>query len=232
MPKLTFIGHAAFLLEDDQGNAVAIDPFVEHNPATTLTAREIKAGTILLTHAHNDHVGDTVEIAQNNDAKVICVVELGDWLEGKGVRDVVGANHGGTVAFPGGTVKFVPAWHSSSFTLEDGSAAALGAPAGLVVRFGGTTYYFAGDTALFGDMRLIGEEGIDVAILPIGDHFTMGPADAARAAELVGAGTVIPCHYNTFPPIRQDPEAFRAAVAQRAPGTAVVVLAPGETYGG
>ena len=229
MPKLTFIGHAAFLLEDEQGNAVAIDPFVEHNPATTLTARDVKAGTILLTHAHNDHVGDTVEIAQNNDAKVICVVELGDWLEGKGVRDVVGANHGGTVEFPGGTVKFVPAWHSSSFTLEDGSAVAPGVPAGLVVRFGGTTYYFAGDTALFGDMRLVGEEGIDVAILPIGDHFTMGPADAARAAELVGAGTVIPCHYNTFPPIRQDPEAFRAAVAKRAPGSAVVVLAPGET---
>jgi L-ascorbate metabolism protein UlaG (beta-lactamase superfamily) len=232
MPKLTFIGHAAFLLEDEAGNTVAIDPFVEHNPATRLTARDITASTILLTHAHNDHVGDTVEIAHNNDAKVICVVELGDWLEGKGVRDVVGVNHGGTVAFPGGTVKFVPAWHSSSFTLEDGSVVAPGVPAGLVVRFGGRTYYFAGDTALFSDMRLIGDEGIDVAILPIGDHFTMGPADAARAAEFVGAKTVIPCHYNTFPPIRQDPEEFRAAVAKRASGTEVVVLASGETYEG
>ncbi len=229
MPKLTFIGHAAFLLEDEDGNTVAIDPFVEDNPATTLTAREVKAGTILLTHAHNDHVGDTVEIAHNNDAKVITIVELGDWLETKGVRDVVGANHGGTVAFPGGTVKFVPAWHSSSFTTEDG-AVAPGVPAGLVVRFGGRTFYFAGDTALFGDMRLIGEEGIDVAILPIGDHFTMGSDDAARAAEFVAARTVIPCHYNTFPPIRQDPEDFRAAVAKRAPGTTVVVLAPGESF--
>jgi L-ascorbate metabolism protein UlaG (beta-lactamase superfamily) len=231
MPKLTFIGHSAFLLEDGAGNTVAIDPFVEHNPATKLMARDVKANTILLTHAHNDHVGDTVEIAKNNDAKVICVVELGDWLETQGVRDVVGVNHGGTVGFAGGTVKIVPAWHSSSFTTENG-VVAPGVPAGLVVRFGGRTFYFAGDTALFGDMRLIGDEGIDVAILPIGDHFTMGPADAARAAEFVGAKTVIPCHFNTFPPIRQDPEQFRAAVAKRAPGTEVVVLAPGETYEG
>jgi L-ascorbate metabolism protein UlaG (beta-lactamase superfamily) len=231
MAKLTFIGHAAFLLEDGAGNTLVIDPFVEHNPATMLTAREIKAQTILLTHAHNDHVGDTVEIAKNNDAKVICVVELGDWLEEQGVRDVVSVNHGGTAAFAGGTAKLVPAWHSSSFTTENG-VVAHGVPAGLVVRFGGKTFYFAGDTALFGDMRLIGEEGIDVAILPIGDHYTMGPADAARAAEFVGAKTVIPCHFNTFPPIRQDPEDFRAAVAKRAPGTEVVVLAPGETYEG
>jgi L-ascorbate metabolism protein UlaG (beta-lactamase superfamily) len=193
MPKLTFIGHAAFLLEDGAGNTVAIDPLVEHNPATRLTARDITANTILLTHAHNDHVGDTVEIAKNNDAKVICVVELGDWLEEQGVRDVVGVNHGGTVGFAGGTVKIVPAWHSSSFTTENG-VVAPGVPAGLVVRFGGRTFYFAG--------------------------------------EVVGAKTVIPCHYNTFPPIRQDPEQFRAAVAKRAPGTEVVVLAPGETYEG
>ena len=228
MPKLTFIGHAAFLLEDDQGNAVAIDPFVEDNPVTTLTARDIAASTILLTHAHNDHVGDTVRIAENNDAKVICVVELGDWLETQGVRDVVGVNHGGTAAFPGGTVKLVPAWHSSTYTTEDG-VVAPGVPAGLVVRFGGRTFYFAGDTALFGDMRLIGEEGIDVAILPIGDHFTMGPDDAARAAEFVGAKTVIPCHYNTFPPIRQDPETFRANVAARLPAAEVLILTPGES---
>ena len=228
MPKLTFIGHAAFLLEDDQGNVVAIDPFVEHNPATKLTARDIAASTILLTHAHNDHVGDTVRIAENNDARVICVVELGDWLETQGVRDVVGVNHGGTAAFPGGTVKLVPAWHSSTYTTEDG-VVAPGVPAGLVVRFGGHAFYFAGDTALFGDMRLIGEEGIDVAILPIGDHFTMGPDDAARAAEFVGARTVIPCHYNTFPPIRQDPEAFRAKVAARLPDAEVVILAPGDS---
>lgn len=229
MPKLTFIGHAAFLLEDTAGNVVAIDPFIEGNPATSMRAKDVKANTILITHAHNDHVGDTVDLAKWNDAKVITVVELGNWLESQGVRDVVGANHGGTVAFNGGMAKFVPAWHSSSFNTGEG-AVAPGVPAGLVVRFDGRTFYFAGDTALFGDMRLIGEEKIDVAILPIGDHFTMGPDDAARAAALIDARTVIPCHYNTFPPIRQDPEDFRAKVAARAPGSEVVILNPGDTF--
>ncbi len=229
MPKLTFIGHAAFLLEDDDGNVVAIDPFIKDNPVTDLDVKNVKPGTILLTHAHNDHVGDTIELAQNNDAKVICIVELGDWLEMQGVRDVVGSNHGATITFPGGTVKFTPAWHSSSY-MDGEKQVAIGIPAGLIVRFGGRTFYFAGDTGLFGDMRLIGEEGIDVAILPIGDHFTMGPDDAARAAEFVGATTVIPCHYNTFPPIRQDPEAFRQKVAARVPEAKVVILAPGESF--
>jgi L-ascorbate metabolism protein UlaG (beta-lactamase superfamily) len=229
MPKLTFIGHATFLLEDDEGNIVAIDPFIEGNPATQSRAKDFRPNTILLTHAHNDHVGDTVEMAQNTDAKVICIVELGDWLEMQGVRDVVGLNHGGTAAFNGGTAKIVPAWHSSAYW-DGEKLVGHGVPAGLVVRFGGKTFYFAGDTALFGDMRLIGDEGIDVAILPIGDHFTMGPDDAARAAEFVAAKTVIPCHYNTFPPIKQDPEAFRAKVAERAPDTKVVILSPGESY--
>ncbi len=229
MPKLTFIGHAAFLLEDDEGNVVAIDPFIKDNPVTDLEIKDLKPTTILLTHAHNDHVGDTIELAQNNDAKVICIVELGDWLETQGVRDVVGSNHGATIAFPGGTAKFTPAWHSSSYW-DGEKQVANGIPAGLIVRFGGRVLYFAGDTGLFGDMRLIGEEGIDVAILPIGDHFTMGPDDAARAAEFVAARTVIPCHYNTFPPIRQDPEAFRAKVAARAPEAEVVILNPGESF--
>lgn len=229
MPKLTFIGHAAFLLEDDDGNVVAIDPFISGNPATEMEAKDIHPATILLTHAHNDHVGDAVDLAKWNDAKVICTAELGYWFESKDVRDVVPANHGGTVAFKGGTVKFFPAWHTSSYADGD-KQVAHGVPAGLVVRFGGSTFYFAGDTALFSDMRLIGDEGIDVAILPIGDHFTMGPADAARAAEFVGAKTIIPCHFNTFPPIRQDPEAFRAKVAERAPEATVVVLSPGDAF--
>jgi L-ascorbate metabolism protein UlaG (beta-lactamase superfamily) len=229
MSKLTFIGHAAFLLEDDAGNVVVIDPFIKDNPATDVDVKDLKPNTILLTHAHNDHVGDTVELARNTDAKVICVVELGDWLEMQGVRDVVTINHGGTAAFSGGTVKLVPAWHSSAYWDGD-KLVGHGVPAGLVVRFGGQTFYFAGDTALFGDMCLIGEEGIDVAVLPIGDHFTMGPDDAARAAKFVAAKTVIPCHYNTFPPIRQDPEMFKAKVAERAPGTNVVILAPGESF--
>jgi L-ascorbate metabolism protein UlaG (beta-lactamase superfamily) len=229
VPKLTFLGHAAFLLEDGEGNNVAIDPFIKDNPVATVDVRALHPNTILLTHAHNDHVGDTVELAENNDAKVICIVELGDWLESQRVRDVMGGNHGGTIAFAGGTVKFTPAWHTSSY-FDGQRRVAHGIPAGLIVRFGGRTFYFAGDTALFGDMRLIGEEGIDVAILPIGDHFTMGPDDAARAAEFVGAKTVIPCHYNTFPPIRQDPVAFREKVAARAPDMNVVILAVNESF--
>lgn len=229
MPKLTFIGHSAFLLEDEEGNTVLIDPFITGNPAATIKAGEVKPTTILVTHGHNDHVGDTVELAAAHGAQVITLVEVGEWLESQGVVDVVGLNHGGTYAFAGGTVKVVPAWHSSSFW-DGEKRVGIGVPAGFVVRFGGTTWYFAGDTALFGDMRLIGDEGIDVAILPIGDHFTMGPADAARAAEFVGAKTVIPCHYNTFPPIRQDPEAFREEVARRAPRATVVILAPGESF--
>ena len=142
---------------------------------------------------------------------------------------MVGSNHGGTIAFAGGSVKFTPAWHSSSY-MDGEKQVAIGVPAGLIVRFDGRVFYFAGDTGLFGDMRLIGEEGIDVAILPIGDHFTMGPDDAARAAEFVAAKTVIPCHYNTFPPIRQDPEAFRAKLAARLPDAKVVILAPGESF--
>ena len=229
MPKLTLIGHSAFILDDGAGNAVAIDPFISGNPVTELDPKTVKVNTILLTHAHNDHVGDTVDLAKWNDARVITLVELAEWLETQGVRDAVGVNHGGTASFPGGTAKFVPAWHSSSFW-DGEKRVAIGVPAGIVVRFGGATIYFAGDTALFGDMRLVGDEGIDIAVLPIGDHFTMGPADAARAAEFVGAKIVIPCHYNTFPPIRQDPEQFKTLVAERAPQSSVVILAPGDTH--
>lgn len=227
--KLTFIGHAAFLLEDGEGNVVVIDPFITGNPAATISAESVKPTTILLTHAHNDHVGDAVGLAMTHGAEVIGQVELLEWVEEQGVKDAVGINFGGTYAFPGGTAKLVPAWHTSSYRDGD-TRVAHGVPAGFVVRFGGQTIYFAGDTSLFGDMRLIGDEGIDIAVLPVGDHFTMGPADAARAAEFVRAKTVIPCHYNTFPPIRQDAEAFRALVTERAPEASVVVLEPGETY--
>ena len=136
MPKLTWIGHSAFLLEDDEGHVVAIDPFIEDNPVTSVDPKSLKPSTILLTHAHNDHVGDTVDLAEWNDARVICTVELGNWLESQGVRDVVSGNHGGTIAFTGGTVKFTPAWHSSSYW-DGQNQVANGIPAGLIVRFGG-----------------------------------------------------------------------------------------------
>lgn len=218
---LTWYGHSAFKLEAE-GRAVLIDPFISGNPVATVNAEDVNAGTILLTHAHNDHVGDTVEIAKRNDAHVIATAELAAWIGSQGVINAVGANHGGTVAFDGGSTKFVPAWHTSSYATDDG-VVAPGVPAGHVVRFGGKTTYFAGDTALFLDMQLIGEEELDIAVIPIGDHFTMGPKDAARAAGLLKAGTVIPCHYDTFPPIRQDPARFKSAVESTTASTVLIV---------
>ena len=227
MPTLTYLGHAAFLLEGD-GTSVAIDPFLSGNPNASHRSDQIAPNTILLTHAHNDHLGDTVAIAKRTGATVIATFELGEWLQEQGVERAIDANHGGTVAFEGGTVKLTPAWHTSSYK-DNGAVVAPGVPAGLVVRFGGKTVYFAGDTCLFGDMRLIGEEGLDLAVLPIGDRYTMGPADAARAVEFLNVGAVIPCHYNTFPSIRQDPHAFRRLVEERTTSRCVV-LDPGQSH--
>ncbi len=224
--KLTYIGHSAFALDDgDPAQQVLIDPFITGNPAATAKADDLTPATILLTHAHDDHVGDTVEIGRRTGAKVIATFEIGTWLEGQGLN-AHPANHGGTVAFPGGTVKLTPAWHTSSYGPD---FAVPGVPAGLIVRYGGKTMYFAGDTCLFGDMRLIGEAGLDLAVLPIGDNFTMGIDDAARAVDFLGSPkTVIPCHYNTFPPIEQDAGAFKAKV-ESTTTSRVRILAPGDS---
>jgi L-ascorbate metabolism protein UlaG (beta-lactamase superfamily) len=210
---------------DDGANVVLIDPYISGNPVAKHKAADLSPRTILLTHAHNDHVGDTISIAKRTGATVITIVELAEWLQGQGVSSTIGANFGGTVTFDGGSVKFTPAWHTSSYN-HDGQRVAIGIPAGLVVRFSGQTIYFAGDTALFGDMKLIGDEGLDVAVLPIGDHFTMGPADAVRAAEFLNAPTVIPCHYDTFEPIQQDDKEFKRQVEART-SSKVVLLDPG-----
>ncbi len=221
---LTWYGHSAFRLESGD-DAVLIDPFITGNPSATVDAETVNAQTIILTHAHNDHVGDTVEIAKRNHAAVIATAELAGWLKAQGVERAIGANHGGTVQVQGGSTKFVPAWHTSSYSTDDGTVAP-GVPAGHVVRFGGKTVYFAGDTCLFLDMQLIAEEGLDVAVLPIGDHFTMGVKDAACAAGILKAATVIPCHYNTFPPIVQDPAAFKTAVESTG-DSRVAIIEPG-----
>jgi L-ascorbate metabolism protein UlaG (beta-lactamase superfamily) len=226
MAKLQFIGHSAFALEDN-GNQVLVDPFISGNPLVTVSPDDFNPTTILLTHAHNDHVGDTVEIALRSGANVIAIVEISDYAETRRCQ-TVGANLGGTVQFEGGSVKFVPAWHTSTYTTEDGLQAPS-TPAGLVVRFGGKTIYFAGDTCLFSDMQLIGEEGLDIAIIPIGDHFTMGPKDAVRAVKFLNPKVVIPCHYNTFPPIEQDPQEFKRMVESET-SARCVVLEPGQTY--
>jgi L-ascorbate metabolism protein UlaG (beta-lactamase superfamily) len=224
--KITYIGHSAFALEAD-GTQVLIDPFITGNPVATIEPSTFSPQTIILTHAHNDHVGDSVDIAKRSNAKVIATFELATWIESQGVPGATGANHGGTIQFEGGSTKLVPAWHTSSYETENGFVAP-GVPAGHIVRFGGKTLYFAGDTCLFGDMALIGEAGIDVAILPIGDHFTMGPDDAIRAIQFVNPAFVIPCHYNTFPPIRQDGMAFKKRVETDTTAQCLL-LNPGET---
>jgi len=226
MANLTYLGHSAFHLESGT-ISVLIDPFLTGNPMATAKADDFSPQTILLTHAHNDHVGDSVEIAKRSGAKVICNVELATYLGTKGI-DTIGGNHGGTIAFEGGSAKFVPAWHTSSYS--DGKRViVVGVPSGFIVRFGGATMYFAGDTCLFGDMQLIGEEGIDIAVLPIGDHFTMGPTDAVRAVKFIEPALVIPCHYDTFPPIKQDAEKFKQQV-ETSTKARCRLLKPGEGH--
>lgn len=224
--KITWFGHSAFRL-DFADKVVLIDPFLTGNPAATATPDQFSPKAILLTHAHSDHVGDTIAIAKRAGSRVIATFELGEWIGEQGVKDAIGANHGGTVAFDGGTVKLVPAWHTSSY-VHNGQVVAPGIPAGLIVRMDGRTIYFAGDTALFLDMQLIGEAGLDVAVLPIGDHFTMGPDDALRAVELLHPKQVVPCHYNTFPPIQQDANAFKRQVESKT-GAKCAVLEPGQS---
>jgi L-ascorbate metabolism protein UlaG (beta-lactamase superfamily) len=224
--SLQYIGHSAFNLTDGT-NTVLVDPFITGNPVATVRAADFNPNTILLTHAHNDHMGDTIPIAKRAGSHVIALFEIANWLSASGVEQTTGGNMGGTSAFAGGTVKFTPAWHTSSYQDELG-VHAITPPAGLVVRFGGKTIYFAGDTCLFSDMKLIGEEGIDVAVIPIGDAFTMGPTDAARAVEFLLPKVVIPCHFNTFPLIAQDAELFKREVEERT-GSRVEPLKPGAT---
>jgi L-ascorbate metabolism protein UlaG (beta-lactamase superfamily) len=221
--SLRYIGHSAFTLESD-GRVIAIDPFITGNPAATISAEDIKPDTILVTHAHDDHVGDTVKLADMTGAKVLAQVELGGFLTSRGC-DVTAPNYGGTAQFNGGTVKLVPAWHTSAHS----QGGPLGQPTGMVVRYSGKTIYFAGDTCLFLDMQLIGDEGIDVAILPIGDFYTMGPDDAVRAVKFLRPKVVIPCHYNTFPAIAQDAEEFKKKVEEQT-NAKCVIMKPGDTW--
>ncbi|WP_033541912.1 metal-dependent hydrolase [Planococcus sp. CAU13] len=223
--KVSYHGHSVVKILAG-GKTILIDPFINGNSLTDLKVDRVKPDVILLTHAHNDHVGDTVELAQENDAQVVAPVELANYLGTLGL-DVVGMNLGGSKSFDFGTVKYTKAFHSSSYTTDDGDVIYGGMPAGILFTSEGKTVYHAGDTELFGDMELIGKRhSIDVAFLPIGDFFTMGPEDAAYAAELLKAKTVVPIHYNTFPPIKQDPEKFKEMVT----GSDVKILKAGEQF--
>ncbi len=227
--QLTFLGQSGFALEAN-GRTVLIDPWVTGNPVATAKADDLRADTILLSHAHNDHgIDDAREIAMRTGATIISTFELGEWLGAQGVKTIP-SNHGGTVAFDGGSVKLTPAWHTSSYQTGPDTFVAAGVPAGLIVRFGGMTIYHTGDTALFRDMELIGEAGIDLMCVCIGDHFTMGPDDAIRAVRFVQPKAVIPMHYNTFPPIVQDGEAFKQQVEAAISGVICYPLKPGQQH--
>ena len=224
MAKLTFIGHAAVEIESE-GYSVLIDPFISQNPVAKQRPEDFRPHAILLTHGHFDHVGDAVEIARRANCPIVATFELASYCQSKGAPEVVGMNTGGKKAFDFGTVQFVQAFHSSSLEGQYmGQACGI-----LFITKDGKTVYHAGDTALFGDMELIGKKGIDLALLPIGSHFTMDPEDAAVAAELLRPKEVIPIHYNTFDLIQQDPQKFKEQVEGRT-SARVIVLKPGESH--
>lgn len=228
--RVRWLGHSALLLDCD-GKTVLIDPFLTGNPKAAAKADEVSADLILISHGHGDHVGDSVAIAKRTGATVASNYEISLWLErpeqGLPASKVQGLQHGGSFLFDGSVrVKLTLAFHGS--VLPDGSNG--GNPCGFIVTSpSGTRIYDAADTALFGDMALIGEEGIDLAILPIGDYYTMGPDDALRAVKLIKPRFVLPIHYNTFPPIAQDSNAWAARVRNET-SAQPVVLEPGEWF--
>lgn len=221
--KVSYHGHSIVKIKTN-GKEIIVDPFINGNPLTDLKVENEAPDVIILTHGHGDHLGDTVELAKKKDALVIAINELAVYLGWQGLK-THGMNIGGSYTFDFGTVKLTQAFHSNSVETEDQNIVYFGMPAGVLLTIEGKTLYHAGDTALFSDMKLIGERHpIDVAFLPIGDNYTMGPEDAQYAAKLLNAKTVVPIHYNTFPVIEQDPYQF---VQMLEPGVGKV-LKPGE----
>jgi len=221
MLHITYFGHSGFLISSGS-HAVAIDPFLTGNPVAKHKAADVKCDAICLTHGHMDHFGDTVSIADRNSAAVYAAFELGNVCEAKGVKHVEHMNPGGRVAAPFGWVALTHAFHSSS---DDENGTYTGMPCGVMLNIGGVTIYHCGDTGIFSDMKLFGElYKPDIAMIPIGDRFTMGPEHASMATEFIRPKVAIPIHYNTWPPIQQDPTKFKPK------GVEVKILNPGESF--
>lgn len=224
--KITWLSHSCFTIVAD-GHRLLVDPFLDGNDKAPLKAAAVEADFILVTHGHADHIADAAPIAKRTGATVLANFEVTSWLQKQGVAGdkLVGMNPGGGVEQPFGRAKFTIAHHSSS--MPDGSYG--GVPGGWLLDLHGTRLYLAGDTALFLDMKLIGLGGVDLAVLPIGDRFTMGPEDSIEAVKLLNPRRVLPCHYNTWPLIAQDAEAWAADV-RRQTAAEPIVLKPGESY--
>ncbi|MCB9850072.1 MAG: metal-dependent hydrolase [Phycisphaerales bacterium] len=216
---ITYLGHSGFLLTDGS-HTLAIDPFLTGNPKATMQHNQVKCDYIALTHGHADHFGDTVDIARANKATVIAAFEITEYLGEQGVKNVEPGNTGGKIKTAFGWVAFTQAFHSSSY-----QGRYMGMPCGIVAHLGGKTFYHCGDTGLFSDMQLLGEiYKPDVAAIPIGDRFTMGPELATKAAEFIDPRTAIPIHYNTWPPIEVNVSKFAPS------GVKVNAMKPGETW--
>jgi len=221
---IRFLGHSCFEITEGS-TRILIDPFLSQNPVAAAQPDELDPTHLFLTHGHFDHIGDTVEIAKRTGAHCVAIKELADELGGDGIENVADPSYGGTVEFEGGWVRIVPAWHTA--VTPKGTPHM---PAGLVIKLGEKIVYHLGDTTLFSDLQLVSRrDEIDVALMCIGGHYTMDRHDAAVAAELVAAKTVIPCHYDTFPGIETDSEAFKTEV-ESSTASQVVLLKPGETH--